>query len=477
MKISFSREKMNKEAVVKAKENRSFWRKLLPVILVLLSLSGVSSLAATQPINNVTIKVKSKLEAGRKIPEDIQVEKSSVDDNEIAVSTGGNKYSITKAEWTSGGDTRAKSGETPSMRVTLKPEDIAKNYFLSSYRSSNVTITGGTFVNATKSKDDLIITLKIDPIKGNYEAPTDVFWNDNKLGEIRWTRPDNTSGTYELKLLRDKKNVTTVTSTSLLYNFYPYMTQAGKYSVEIRSIVTDSKLKKYTGNSEWVESTELVITDRDVSDGKGQGGSGGQAKALYQFGWYKDNGFWYYRYVSDNTLQGAGWAYIDNDWYLFNQYGQMQTGWQIVDGRTYFLLKSGAMYTGWMKNGSDWYYLIPRDELRNGEIYGQTANNGWRMINGHYYYFKSNGAMYTGWLYENGKYYFLNDIDNSLLGVMFTGWIHRNGRTYYCDYDGTMVEGWHNVNGNYYYFYPGSGQMAANAYIGEYYVNNDGIMQ
>ena len=279
MKISFSHREMNKGTSTAGKGKRVFCRLLLPVLVRLLSLFSISSFAATQPINTVSIKVKSKLEAGRKIPEEILVEKTSVDDNEIAVSTGGKKYSITKAEWTSGGDTTAKSGETPTMRITLEPEDISKNYFLSSYRSSNVSITGGTFVSATKSKDDLIINLKIDPIKGDYEAPADVFWNDNNLGEIRWTRPDNTSGTYELKLLRDNKNVTTVTSTGLLYNFYPYMTQAGKYKVEMRSIVKDAKEKKYTGNSEWVESTELVITDRDVSDGKGQGGSGGKAQA------------------------------------------------------------------------------------------------------------------------------------------------------------------------------------------------------
>ncbi len=437
----------------------------------------IRGMAATQPINTVSIKIRSKIGAGRKLPSDILIEKSSVDDNEIAVSTSGSKYKITDAEWTSGGDMRVKSGDKPTMRVTLESEDISKNYFLSSYRSSNVTITGGTFTSASKDGDKLIINLKLDPIKGKFDEPTDVYWNDDKLGEIRWTRPDNSSGTYELQLMRDKTKVTSVTTSGLLYNFYPYMTQAGKYYVNIRTILTSTEERQYAENSDWLSSTELTITDRDVSDGKGQEGKGGTASSLYKFGWYKENGFWYYRYLDDNRLQGAGWAYIDKNWYLFNQYGQMQTGWQIINDKTYFLLKDGSMFTGWMKNGSDWYYLIPKEELRNGEVWGQAANNGWRMINSHYYYFKSNGAMYTGWLYENGKYYFLNDIDNSLYGVMFTGWIHRNERTYYCDFDGTMVEGWHSINGNSYYFYPGSGQMATNAYIDGYYVNNDGIRQ
>ncbi|OON86200.1 hypothetical protein BXO88_08785 [Oribacterium sp. C9] len=455
---------------------RGLYILLFTVCAFILLFTPIRAEAATQPINTISVKVKSKLEAGRKLPSTVLIDKSSVDNNEVAVSSSGSTYKITKAEWTSSSDMRVKSGDQPSLRVTIEAKDISKHYLLTSYRSSNVTVTGGTFSSASKDGDKLVINIKLDPIKGKFEEPTDIYWNDKKLGEIRWTRPDNTSGTYELQLMRDKTQVTSTTTSGLLYNFYPYMTQAGSYYVNIRTIVTSTEQAKYAQNSGWVGSAELTISDRDVSDGKGQDG-GGTAKSLYKFGWYKENGFWYYRHLDDNRLQGGGWANIDNEWYLFNQYGQMQTGWQIVDGRTYFLAKTGAMYIGWMKNGNDWYYLIPREEVRNGEIYGQAANNGWRMINTHYYYFKSSGAMYTGWLYENGKYYFLNDIDNSLYGVMFTGWIHRNGKTYYCDVDGTMVEGWKAIDDNLYYFYPGSGQMATNAYVDGFYINNEGMRQ
>ncbi|ETP72143.1 putative cell wall binding protein [Lachnospiraceae bacterium JC7] len=475
-----NKEKMNTEYVGVAQKRYVRWSsiRLCALWFIFIQLIFIMRAeAATQPINTVAVKVNSKLGTGRKLPSDILIGKSSVGDNEVAVSTSGGTYKITAAEWTSGGDDmRIKSGDQPTMTVTLEPTDISKHYFLSSYRNSNVTITGGTFTSASKEGDNLTINLKMDPIKGKFEEPTDIYWNDDKLGEIRWTRPDNTSGKYELQLMRNSTKVTSTTTSGLLYDFYPYMTQAGKYYVNIRTIVTSTEEGRYAQNSEWVSSADLTITDRDVSDGKGQDG-GGTAKSLYKYGWYKENGFWYYRYLDDNHLQGGGWARIDNEWYFFNQYGQMQTGWQIINDRTFFLLKTGAMYTGWMKNGDDWYYLIPQDEVRNGEIWGQTANSGWRLINSHYYYFKSNGAMYTGWLYENGKYYFLNDIDNSLYGVMFTGWIHRNNKTYYCDYDGTMVEGWRAINDNLYYFYPGSGQMAVNAYVDGYFINYEGIRQ
>ena len=82
------------------------------------------------------------------------------------------------------------------------------------------------------------------------------------------------------------------------------------------------------------------------------------------------------------------------------------------------------------------------------------------------------------WLAYNGRWYFLNPA-----GQYMEGWIVYMGEWYYLEprlrY---AVEGtWYRYNGKYYYFYgrnvPGhkEGEMARNAHIGEYYVNNDGI--
>jgi glucan-binding YG repeat protein len=114
------------------------------------------------------------------------------------------------------------------------------------------------------------------------------------------------------------------------------------------------------------------------------------------------------------------------------------------------------------------------------------------------YYATKSGAFYTkpGWFWNGGKWYFLET------GVTFarSTFVKSQGKTYYMDHDGTLMknsfiyaesgiyyavpggvvrteQGWRLIDGEWYYFYPGSGNMAINTYIGSYYVNNDGIWQ
>ena len=48
------------------------------------------------------------------------------------------------------------------------------------------------------------------------------------------------------------------------------MTKTGEYTFKVRTVPGTDSQKKYGGKSEWIESGELSITDRYVSDGKGQ---------------------------------------------------------------------------------------------------------------------------------------------------------------------------------------------------------------
>jgi glucan-binding YG repeat protein len=252
------------------------------------------------------------------------------------------------------------------------------------------------------------------------------------------------------------------------------MNFSGSYTVKIKTVAYTDEQKKVAKDSKTIESTTLYIDDRNTSDGVGQVSETTDTSFVY--GWYKQGDYWYYRYQT-GLLQQNGWAKINQIWYLFDTQGRMLTGWQVSNGKYYYFLPSGAQYTGWLLNGDKWVYLVPEAELKTGESEGQLTTPGWRSINHLYYYFNADGTMYTGWLNDNGKYYYLNEQNNSLYGVMFTGWIHRNGVTYYCDESGAMVEGWKEIDGEWYYFYPGSGNMAINTYIGSYYVNNDGIWQ
>ena len=91
------------------------------------------------------------------------------------------------------------------------------------------------------------------------------------------------------------------------------------------------------------------------------------------------NGSWYYFNPSNsNKAISSSWALIDGKWFLFNEYGIMQTGWVNVNSYWYYLNPvsdgtRGAMVTGWMQSGPSgpWYYLQPgtNGPLPEGAMY------------------------------------------------------------------------------------------------------------
>ena len=116
----------------------------------------------------------------------------------------------------------------------------------------------------------------------------------------------------------------------------------------------------------------------------------------------------------------------------------MLTGWQQIGGKWYYLDGSGRMLTGWQYLGGVWYYM-------NGS--GQMLT-GWQQIGGIWYYMNGSGRMLTGW---------------QLIG----------GSWYYLDGSGHMLTGWQQIGGTYYYLQP-SGAMAADTWIGDWYVDDSG---
>lgn len=443
------------------------------VLCALLAALPFNVMAATKPINTVSVKISSKLEPGGKLP-DIEIGSGSASEGKVRVYASG-KYHVTEAEWVDKSSKEVKAADEPRMKVTLKPEDVGEDYFLASYKESNVKISSGTFVSARRDGDNLVVTLRIKPIKGDFDPPKDAYWYEKNLGEARWDKPENTSGYYELQLFRDNKSVYKVPRISgVTYNFYPYMTKEGDYTFKVRTIPSSDVEKKYGSKSEWIESGELQITDRYVSDGKGQQTKDSSVVRGTQetVGWIKDGDTWSYRYP-DGTLCRGGWEYIEGQWYYFNVEGVMQTGWQLIGNQYFYLNPNGQMAVGWTKVNDKWYYFNNGGESQETE--GSMAGAGWKVVGPYYYYFNEDGSLYTGWLRLNGKRYYLNTVDNSLLGAMFTGWIKRDSKTYFADSNGEIVEGWCQIDGYWYYFYPESGEMAYNTEINGFHVNQDGV--
>lgn len=439
----------------------------------LLLMNPVQAMGATKPINTVSVRVNSDMEPGGRLP-DIEIGKGSASNGMVRVDASG-KYHVSEAEWVDKSSKEVKAADEPRMKVTLEPEDVGEDYFLASYKESNVKISGGTFVSARRDGDSLVVTLRLKPVKGDFDPPKDAYWHEDNLGEARWDKPENTSGYYELQLYRDDKSVYKVPKASgTRYNFYPYMTKEGKYTFKIRTIPSSGEEKKYGGKSEWIESGELEITDRYVSDGKGQQTKDSAVKrgTKETVGWNEDGGAWTYRYPDGSLCRGK-WEYMDGQWYYFNVEGIMQTGWQQIGGTYFYIHPNGQMAVGWTKVGDNWYYFHTGADAPETE--GSMAGAGWKVIGPYYYYFNEDGSMFTGWLLQDGKYYYLNTVDNSLLGAMFTGWIKRDNKTYFADSNGEIVEGWCQIDGNWYYFIPGTGEMACNTDINGFHVNEDGV--
>ena len=157
------------------------------------------------------------------------------------------------------------------------------------------------------------------------------------------------------------------------------------------------------------------------------------------------------------------WEKIDGYWYHFDGNGIMQTGWLNIGGTWYYLNpSSGAMATGWLKLGDVWYYLNPSS--------GAMAT-GWLKVGNTWYYMNpSNGAMQTDWLDLNGtKYYLKSD------GAMATTWVKIGNTWYYMNpSSGAMQTGWLKLGSTWYYL-NADGTMAADTWVGDYYVNADGV--
>ena len=217
-------------------------------------------------------------------------------------------------------------------------------------------------------------------------------------------------------------------------------------------------------------------------------------------GWKQDRNGW--MYIREDLVIAKGFAEIEGKWYCFDNNGYMITGWKQVDGNWYYFAGSGVMTVGWKQFGSWWYHFQSSGIM----------DTGWQKIYGKYYCFADNGVMYTnqwignsyvgadgawiqgmfkpgwtkdskGWKYVHEDHSFTrNDFEKigsrthyfDANGYMVTGWQEVNGKTYYFDGNGYMATYWKTVEGKSYFFYA-DGSMARNTWIGNYYVDANGV--
>ena len=382
--------------------------------VLLCSLLSKPVYAANKTISTVSIKVNTDLNIGDN-SDALDVNYGSNSGGDINVYTTSDRFNIVDAEITSGRN-YINIGDEIKMKLTL--EASGEYSFKGTYSSSNINVNGGKYLSSSKKNGDLIVNIKLNPIKGTYEAPEDVEWKDNGIGNAKWDEPSATSGYYELILLRGSTQVTRVENyKGNSYSFQNDMTQKGTYKFKIRTVAKGDN--DYGRNSEWITSDEFYLDESNVS----KNNSNSTNQPGYNVGWNKSGDTWYVRFP-DGSLKTSGWEDISDIWDLFDVAGRMLTGWQKVDGEYYYMNEYGHMTMGWQQSNGKWYYLnadVPR---------GKMLSNTWLHS-------------------SDGKYYYL-------------------------DSNGAMCEKWTQISGKWYYFYPGSGYMATNTTIDSFKLGANG---
>ena len=170
--------------------------------------------------------------------------------------------------------------------------------------------------------------------------------------------------------------------------------------------------------------------------------------------WIVSNGKYWYRH-QDGSYTINDFEVINGQTYYFDANGYMVTGWQKINDKDYYFNESGAMVTdAWVGN-----YYLQED--------GSMATNTW-IGN---YYVDSNGLWTLDqWIVSNGKYWYRHQ-DGS---YTINDFEIINGQTYYFDGNGYMVTGWQKINDKDYYFNE-SGAMVTDAWVGNYYVDSNGV--
>ena len=254
------------------------------------------------------------------------------------------------------------------------------------------------------------------------------------------------------------------------------------------------------GNYYYFQNSSTPLTNQFITDNNAwyYVNASGQRTT----GWVYANGCYYYLDSSTGAMV-TGWIQLNNIWYYLGADGAMYIGTHTINGSEYTFNSDGSMVTSaWVGNkyyGADgvwipyyknenwrkdtngyWYqrpdgtYPVSQWESIDGHWYyfnasGYMISNNWLKLGKTWYYLNENGAMHTGWLHLGGSWYYMD-----ASGAMLTGWAYLGNGWYYFGGNGAMYPGgWHIINNTYYYMHS-NGSMAADTWIGSYYVNASG---
>ncbi|SFF99655.1 Putative cell wall binding repeat-containing protein, partial [Clostridium cadaveris] len=126
--------------------------------------------------------------------------------------------------------------------------------------------------------------------------------------------------------------------------------------------------------------------------------------------------------LSEAESGRRGWLQDGDDWYYYNETGELHKGWLKLSDGTYYLNENGIVHKGWFQEGDNKYYfdnfgraIIGRTETINGKSYTfdkegklvkENLKSGWHYEDYYWQYYKD-GKRQHGWINipNDGKYY------------------------------------------------------------------------
>lgn len=219
-----------------------------------------------------------------------------------------------------------------------------------------------------------------------------------------------------------------------------------------------------------------------------------------QYGTVEIDGQKYQADTFDGAIKGKGQTKIADNWYLFNNAGQVVDGWQWINdqGKTvYYSPKTAQMVHGQQNINGHWYLFdkttgAMQRGFQNLKDYGDDKTvyynqDGWMLygqqkIENKWYNFDTfNGAMKTGLVKipdQNKTVYYAPN------GQMQYGWQWVDNATRYFDtFNGAMATGQKFITGHWYLFDNNGAMQRGFQNLKDYgdnktvYYNQDGWMQ
>lgn len=195
-------------------------------------------------------------------------------------------------------------------------------------------------------------------------------------------------------------------------------------------------------------------------------------------GWMEIDSYWYY-FNEDGIMQSNCWIenyyvkangamarneWIDHDYYVDENglWDSTKVSEWIQKGDKWWYKHADGSYTkaGWEYIGEYWYHF---DELGWMDASKWIGN----------YYVKANGAMARSELVDNKYYVDENGVWDS---TKVSEWIQKGDKWWYRHADGSYTrDNWEYIDGKWYYF-DELGWMETSKWIGDYYVKANGAM-